>query len=147
MTHDRIILLTLQAQARMFRLAKRDHGLSLKCISLDSGLPYETVRSYAGEKGAQSMMPISAVNKLTGVIPDNLLSHLFEPGDRQLVADDDIDDCLDDLGDEAGKLEAEVRRARHPASPGGTDIIDIEQARIRRAATRMSKRAKKVASA
>lgn len=148
MTHNpRLMTLTLDAQSRMFRLASRDHGLSLKAIHLDTLIPYETLRSWKGDKGTQAMMPLWALNALAGVVPDELLSLLTEPGDRQLIADDDADDCLDDLGDAAGELEAEVRRARHPNSPGGTEIVNIEEARIRRAATRMAKRASKVVAA
>jgi hypothetical protein len=133
---DRIIQLTLRAQERVFRLAARDYGLTLKAISLDSNIPYETLRSYAGHKNDQAVLPVSAVNKLIGVIPDDLLSHLFEPGNRQLVVSDD-DNELDALGEHADAVAAEVRRARHPMSDGGTDITDAEASKIRTIATKL----------
>lgn len=130
---DRITQLTLAAQRRIFRLAARDHGLSLKIISADSGVPYTTVRTYAGNNGAQAVMSIPAFIKMVGVIPDALLSQLLDPADRHLEANDD-DNELDDLADRADEVAREVRRARHPASPGGTEIIAIEEERIKRLA-------------
>lgn len=140
MTCDRITREVLKAQERIFRLAARDHDLSLKAISLDSGINYETLRSYAGNKDAQAVMPVTALCRLIGAIPDPLLSTMFDCVDREIVKDDDKDSCLDDLGNEAGELEAEVRKARHPASPGGIDIVDIEEARIRRKALRLRRK-------
>lgn len=139
MTQDRIISLVLQAQSRIFRLAERNHGLTLKAISLDSGIPYDTIRSYAGHKGAQVQMPISALVKLAGVIPDDLLSHLLEPADRHIVRNADDDSDLDDLGDSADEVSRLVRRARHPSSPGGTEIIAIEEAAIKLAARKLGR--------
>ena len=136
---DRIVALTLKAQERVFRLAARDYGLSLQTISTESNIPYNTIRSYAGHNGEQAQMPISALNKLCGVIPDDLLSHLTDPGGRQLVLDDDDHD-LDILGDHADAIAAEVRRARSPSSPGGTEITDLEEARIRRKAAQLKRR-------
>src|SRR5690242_10246419 len=94
---DRIVALTLAAQERMFRLAARDHGLSLQQISRDSNIPYNTIRSWAGHNGEQSVMPISAVNKLCDVIPDDLLSHLTEPGNRHIAHNSGNDGDLDAL--------------------------------------------------
>lgn len=130
----------LKAQSRIFRLAQRDCGLCLKAISLDSGIPYATLRTYAGNKGAQAMMPVSALLKLVDVIPDELLSHILAPVNRHIVHDDD-DGCLDRLGDDADSVAAEIRKARSPHSPGGTEIVDIEEARIRAKALRLARKA------
>lgn len=131
---------TLRTQRRIFRLAAHDHGLSLKAIGIDSGIPYTTLRAYS--TGA-AVMPVTALIRLVGVIPDPLLSQLFGPVHRHLVEDED-DGCLDSLGNDADEVAAEVRRARSPTSPGGTDIVDIEEARIRSKALRLTR---KVASA
>lgn len=139
---DSINTLTLAAQERMFRLAKFNHGLSLKVISLETGIKYETLRSYAGNKDQHSIMPVSAVNALAICIPDYLLSLLFEVSDRQLIeVEQDDEPDFDAIGDQAGDLEAEVRRARHPQSPGGTNIVPIEQNAIRAKRLRLAGRA------
>lgn len=136
MTPDRILSLTLRAQERMFRLAERDNGLSLKAISLDSGIPYDTIRSYAGHKGSQAMMPVSAVNKLAGVIPDDLLSHLFEPSDRHLAENGDEDFDADALGRETAGFTAEYVDAKSDGV-----VTPIERSRLRNRARRVARAA------
>ena len=131
---DRITAEVLKAQNRIFRLAQRDHGLTLKAISIDSGIPYNTIRCYAGNNAEQSVMSIPALIKLIGVIPDDLLSQLLELGDRHLEKDEDEDSEYDDLADHGDNLARLVRQARHPASPGGTEIIAVEEEQIKRAA-------------
>lgn len=138
--NHRIMTETLKAQDTMFRLAEREYGLTLKAIHSDTRIPVETLRSWKGTKGAQAMMPVWAINALAGVIPDDLLSLLTEPGDRCLTQTDD-DDELDDLGDRADAVAREVRRARHPKSPGGTEIIALEEERIKRLARGLKRRA------
>lgn len=132
---DRITHLTLEAQSRVFRLSQRDHGLTLKRISIDSGINYETIRSYAGSKEAQAVMSLPSFIKLCGVIPDELLSQLLELADRHLEVDEEDEDTeFDDLADHGDNVARLVRQARHPASPGGTEIIAAEEEKIRAAA-------------
>lgn len=134
MTSDRITRLTLEAQNRVFRLASRDHGLTLKAISQDSGVNYDTLRSYAGHKGEPAVMSLPSFIKLCGVIPDALLSQLLELADRHLEQDEEDEDTeFDDLADHGDNVARLVRQARHPASPGGTEIIATEEEKIRSA--------------
>lgn len=130
MAHDdRISLLTLEAQKRVFRLAERNHGLHLKTIHLDSGIPYNTIRSYAA---GEAMMPVSALNKLCDVIPDELLSQLTGPGKRCLVPTEEGDEPdYDAIGQGALELAGEVQRSRRPDSPGGSNIVPIEKDAIK----------------
>jgi len=137
---DRISALTLEAQERMFRLAERDCGLSLKKISLESNIPYNTIRSYAGHSGVPAMMSLAVLNKLAGVIPDELLSHLTQPGGRH-IAENYEDPDLDALGEDADAVATEVRRARHPNSPGGTNIVPMERDQIMGKARKLKARA------
>jgi oligoendopeptidase F len=131
---DRITRLTLEAQARVFRLAERDFGLSKKRIAIDSGINYETIRSYAGTKEAQAVMSLPSFIKLCGVIPNELLSQLLELADRHLEMDEEDEDTeFDDLADHGDNLARLVRQARHPNSPGGTEIIATEEEGIRAA--------------
>lgn len=133
---DRILSLTLATQRRIGRLAKRDYGLTLEAIAAESGIPYSTVRSYFSQQQnfRLSEIPITAFVKLCGVIPDQLMSQLLDPADRHLVHNGDEDHDLDDLGDKADEVAREVRRARRPDSPGGTEIIALEEERIKRLA-------------
>lgn len=136
---DEISQQTRKTQKKIFRLAKFNNGLTRKVIAADSGIPYSTLGGY--EKGTV-IMPITAVVRLVGIIPDDLLSLLFAPSDRHLERDEeDEDSALDDLGDVADEVARKVREARHPKSPGGVEIIAIEEERIKRAARGFKRRA------
>jgi hypothetical protein len=133
---DRIQALTVETQRTIGRLAERDYGLTLKRISMDSGIPYGSVRNYFSQahNAPLAELPLSAFIKLIGVIPDRLLSQLLDPADRHLAQNEDDDSELDDLADVADAVAREVRRARHPHSPGGTEIITVEEDNIKQLA-------------
>jgi predicted transcriptional regulator len=135
-TNDSILARTLKTQKRIGRLAKNEFGLTLESIAFESGIPYATVRSYFSQAANVRLaeLPISNFVKLIGVIPDALLSQLLDPADRHLERNEDEDEELDDLADKADEIAREVRRARHPKSPGGVEIIAIEEERIKRLA-------------
>lgn len=108
-------------QERVFRLAQRDHGLTLKAISLDSGIGYTTIQSYAR---GEAMMSIASLYCLIGVVPDELLSLLLPDGRLILRAPEAIDHH-----EAAGAMRdylAAKDRAHHPDSPAGPAIADCE---------------------
>lgn len=113
---DNIVRDTLAAQARFFRIAERDYGLTRKALHIDTGIPMATLASYAGD----TMMPLAALNKLSRQdYPDELLSILTEPGTREIVTPADGGD-FDALAREAAgftaeKLEADADGKREPA--------------------------------
>lgn len=136
---DRLASLTLEAQRRIFRLAERDYDLSLKAISLDSGIPYDTLRSYA-RRDDTSMMPVSAVLKLCDVIPDHLLSHLFDPVGRHIATNDAGNGDLAELGREAAGFTAEFVEATCDGN-----VTPLERNRLTARAGRLAAAAGKVA--
>ena len=118
MSDDPTILRTRDLQRRMFRVAADPlrHGLTLKAIALDSGIPESTLRTYAS---GSACMPVAALWKLFGVLPAELLSVPVPEGwcITQTAAPDHDDlaaTCIDFAGAHA--------RARHPASEHGVDI-------------------------
>ena len=118
---DKIVDRQKKAQETVFRVAIRDHGLTLKAISLDSGIGYTTIQSYA--KG-QAVMSIASLFRLVGVIPDELLSLLLPEGRRIVVVAEDVDH--DQLAEAMRDYLAAKDHAHHPDSPAGRDIADCE---------------------
>lgn len=120
---DMILHRLLEEQCRVFRVAcdPLRYGLTLKAVSIDSGIPPSTLRTYAA---GQAIMPVTALYRLCGVIPDEVLSLLL-PGEHMIVLhrdDGDHDTLASNCIDFAGR----VAGARHPASPGGVEITDAE---------------------
>lgn len=126
-------------QRTMFRLAERDHSITHKVVHLETGMSLSAIGEYARGETAMSG---PAIIKLASMedFPAELLSLLFDGTNRHIANGEDDDSCLDTLGDEADELARDVRRARQPSSPGGTEIVDIEEAAIRRKAERLRKR-------
>lgn len=129
----------LDAQKRIGRLAERDYGLSLKRISLESGIPYPTIRSYFSQAHDVRLaeMPVSALCKLVGVIPDELLSHVLLPVGRCLESVD-VDDDHDATADNCIAFLTRKQKAHHPESPAGVDIAPCEDAELRGVKARLA---------
>lgn len=124
------------AQETMFRVAAKN-GQSLKAISMDSKIPYSTLRTYAGNNGPTSEMPISALRKLTGVLSDELLSLLMVEGVQLLHAPDCIDhDALCEIAEDYVKTKMAAHRADSPAGPAicpesEQPVLDGKAARLK----------------
>ena len=122
----------LEAQSRFFRFAERD-GYSIKCLSLDSGIPETTLRSYKGTHGAQVRMSLEAVLKLKGAVPDSLLSLLTEP--VGLVVCERPDDwCPERHAAACNAYQRAFIEAKHPESENGSDIGPNERGELCRLA-------------
>ena len=125
MAHNHEITAT---QERIFRIALRN-GLTLKAISLDAGIPYNTLRAYAGSGCATAEMPISALGKLVGVISDELLSLLLPEGRVIVQAPEHIDH--DELSDRLREWLSQKDHAHHPESECGREIGPGEDTALR----------------
>lgn len=110
-------------QERIFRIALRGE-LTLKAISLDSGIPYNTLRSYAGHNGETAEMPVSALRKLIGVIPDELLSLLLPDGRSIVQVPENIDH--NEIADAMVGYLARKQEAHRPDSECGPAIGPTE---------------------
>lgn len=99
-------------------------GISLKAVSLDSGIPYPTIVSYfPGERDKQpATISGSALFMLCEgkALPLDLLSLMLPEGFQIVRAPEEIDhDALCEL---AADYVAEKNRAHHPESEAGRDI-------------------------
>lgn len=121
----------------MLRLAKK-HGVTAKMIAMDTGYSRTAVGEWERGETCMSAPALLALAEMRE-FPSELLSLILE-GTGRCIVDGDDDNELDTLGEDADAVAAEVRRARHPASGGGPEITDIEEARIRRAAAKLKRR-------
>lgn len=136
---DRLTTLTLGRQQSMFRLAERDHGLTRKMVSVDSGIHYDTLGTYwRGE----AVMPFTAFLKLVDVVPDYLLSRMLASVNRHLAPNEEGNGDLDALGREAASFTAEYVDAKSEGN-----VTPIERARLKEHAERLGAAADKVAAA
>jgi hypothetical protein len=127
--------------ADMFRLAERDHGLTVKRLALLSGMSYDTLQNYRND----AAIPLHAFIQIMPHIPDELLSMVTEIGGKDVVSPgNDTDSTLDDLAEEAAEFVAEYTRARSPNGPGGATIVPIERAKLGEQARRVGAKARKV---
>lgn len=108
---DNIVSQQKSMQERVFRLAQRDHGLTLKAISLDAGLGYTTVQSYAG---GHAVMSIASLYRLVGVIPDELLSLLLPDGHLIVAQSENTDH--DEFAAKCIELVTQTAAAHRPDS-------------------------------
>ncbi len=115
-------------QKRVFRIASDPtrYGLTRKAISADSGIGYDSICDYAN---GLTEMPVSALVKLIGVIPDELLSLLLPDGHVIVRAPDEIDH--DQIAEAMTDWLATKNAAHHPESPAGRDIADCEDEKLR----------------
>jgi hypothetical protein len=113
-----------ETQELVFRVCK-GNGLTLKAISLDSGIPYSTLRTYAGNNGTTAIMGIDTMYQLVGVVPDELLSLLLPEGRAIVQVPSEIDH--DEFEKMCRDYLAAKGSAHQVASPGGREISDCER--------------------
>jgi hypothetical protein len=114
-------------------------GISLKAVSLDSGIPYPTIISYfPGERDRQpATLSGAAIFTLceTKALPLDLLSLVLPAGFQIIRAPEDVDH--DTLCELAAEYVAEKNRAHHPESEAGRDIGPSERSNLTGKAVRL----------
>lgn len=105
-------------QRRLGRIMAKN-GVTLKALSIDSGIPYNTLRGYFPSEQAElfpNIMPITALVQLIGTIPDDWLSILTEPEGRCLSKVNDEDDGVAELERARDALNAAIAKKRKVVS-------------------------------
>jgi hypothetical protein len=140
--HDAAVQHIVDVQERMFRLAKRDYGLTIRDLEAETKIPATTLRSYT--KGA--VMPITAFAKLCAVIPDELTS-LMLPEGKHVGTDRPADDGdVAQLAEESAEFNVEYLHSTSPRSEGGKAITPRELGNLKDRARRLTAVARKVAA-
>lgn len=125
-------------QADLFRLAARDHGLSIKRLSLLADIPATTMTTWA----SGTVMPAWAMVELAKYIPDDLMSLMTEPAGKFVgTLGDDGGGCLDSLGREAAGYTAELLDAKSDGI-----VTPMERAKLGERARRVASVARAVAA-
>lgn len=110
-------------QKRLRAIMDREK-LSLKTVSLQSGIPHTSLRSYFPtqketlfecEPPEPVLMPVSVLVCLFGVIPDEWLSVLTEPEGRVFVKSDEDDGTIAELENARNQINAALARVKAKA--------------------------------
>ncbi len=104
-------------------------GISLKAVSMDSGIPYPTLASYlpADPLADPAQIPGGAIYSLIhgNALPSDIVSLLLPDGWQIVRADEGLDhDTIEDL---CRNYVATKARAHHKDSPAGREISDCER--------------------
>jgi hypothetical protein len=118
----------LANQERMLRLAERDFGITTKVIAAETGIPLPTVQSW--RRTPPVAMSLADFVLVCRVIPDSLTSLCFEPSAKHVGTNGPDEGDLDAVAEHAGEYAHEYQKARHPASPGGVQIVPQEAAKL-----------------
>lgn len=124
-------------QERMLRLAERDHDLSIKALSAETGIPEVTLRTYKRD----TMMPLSAFVKLCAVIPDDLTSLILEPAGKAVCSPESTDGDIDELAHETSALTFEILDAKRDGK-----IDHVERERIKDRARKVEAVSRRITS-
>lgn len=129
-------------QERVLRLAERDYGLTLSVLEAETGIGKTTLATYKRE----TAMPAYALVLLSAVIPDELVSLMFEPVGKHVATNDGDEGDLDALARDSAGYNVEYLNARHPEGEGGADITPRERANLKDRARRIASIAQKAAA-
>lgn len=104
-------------------------GISLKAVSLDSGIPYNTLASYlpSDQNADPAQIPGGAIYSLVAgnALPLDLISLLMPEGVQIVRASEGLDhDEIEDLCRDYLSTKA---KAHHKDSPAGRELSDCER--------------------
>ena len=123
MRDDVTIMRSIQ---RTIREQLDDRDISLKVVAADSRIPYATLCSYfpGNERGAvekqPAQLPASAIYRLCGALPDDLLNLLLPEGFAIVRVPSGLD--YDEISASCREFIDAKERAHHPESEAGREI-------------------------
>lgn len=118
---------SVAAQERMFRLAERDFGLSIKALHFETKIPKTTLQGWKDG----TTMPAWALGALGKAgVPDHLLSLCLNGFGKHVGTNDHDDGAFHEAATEANGFAVEYLTATSPESEGGTAITPREAAKL-----------------
>jgi hypothetical protein len=134
---------SVQAQERLFRLAKRDHNLSIQTLHLETKIPKTTLEGW--KNGAT--MPAWALGALGKAgVPEYLLSLILDPFQRFVGKSETGDGIYHEAAAEANAYVQEWLSATNPNSENGASLSPREAARLAEVARRAGGKLRAVAA-
>lgn len=123
-----------QAVDRMLRIAEHDHGLSIRQLSAETGIPASTLGTYRVTGGrAQAAMPLSTFVALCRVLPDELTSLVLDMADKRVAPLDADPGAWLGVAAEASGLASDICEAKADGK-----ITPIEHSRLKHRARRLT---------
>lgn len=134
---------SVQAQERLFRLAKRDHNLSIATLHLETKIPKQTLTDWSHG----TTMPAWALGALGKAgVPEYLLSLILDPFQRFVGKNETGDGVYHEAAAGATEYAQEFLSATSPDSEGGPAITPREAARLGEVARRAGGKLRAVAA-
>ena len=134
---------SVQAQERMFRLAERDHDLSLRTLAAESGIPLRTLQNWK----AGAVMPAWALFALGRAgVPDYLASLIASPFSKVVGTDLIEEGSYHEAAKESQAFGSEYLECTAPESEMGPELSPREKARLGETASRAGGKLRAVAS-
>lgn len=125
------IVRAMRERQRTIRRQLDVRNISLKGLSMDSGIGYSTLLSYFPNPEGDAepaQLPVSALYMLCGHVPDDLLSLLLPDGRAIIVIPEGTD--YDEYEKHCRTFLRIKGEAHHPASPDGRDISECEEDKL-----------------
>jgi hypothetical protein len=129
----------------------RGRRYSVKQLSNATGVPDRLIETYMTNPESTEARKIALEDVLSiatflgAEFTNEWLPKLARQVASDVPNDDGSEEVLDDLAEAAAEVEAEVRRARHPKSPGGPKIVPIERNAIKARGRKLCAMARAVA--
>lgn len=136
---------TKAAQKRMFDLAERRAGMTLKVLHLETDIPTGTLKGWIDGRHIMGLDGFVAISAIKG-FPNELLSLPFDAASKSICDSEPEETDLDALAKAALDVLSKYVAARHPESPGGIRIVHSEEGDIRLSAAGYQDKSGKVAA-
>jgi len=126
--------ISIDRQRNMFRLAHRDHGITMAYLATLTGFHPKTISKWANGDSAMDLWAFVEVSKH---LPDYLTSLMVEPAGKGLHALEEGEGCFDELAQLSLEYASAHLEARRSERAGWKERLRERADRIRAVAARL----------